>query len=77
MTDRVRVVCDDCDTRTVVEFTRASEVIETHNEKRHGGDEVAGVELYDEENGKRIVAPSPEKIKELYESGGVDVRGGE
>jgi len=40
----VRVVCEDCGTRTRVPVGDLAETLERHNEQLHGGQEVAAVD---------------------------------
>jgi len=40
----VPIVCEECDTRTRVPLSDLAGQLERHNETRHGGEDVAGVE---------------------------------
>jgi len=40
----VPIVCEECDTRTRVPLSDLADQLERHNETRHGGEDVAGVE---------------------------------
>ena len=41
---RVPIVCEECDTRTRVPLSKLADQLDRHNETRHGGEDVAGVE---------------------------------
>jgi len=40
----VVISCDDCGTRTTVPLTQVSDSVDEHNDLRHDGDEVAGID---------------------------------
>ncbi|MFC6785994.1 hypothetical protein [Halobaculum halobium] len=40
----VPIVCEECDTRTRVPLSDLADQLERHNEARHDGEDVAGVE---------------------------------
>lgn len=40
----VPIVCEECDTRTRVPLSDLAEQLDRHNETRHEGDDVAGVD---------------------------------
>jgi len=69
--DGVRAICKECDRVVLKETEReAQEVVDSHNEQRHDGDDVAGVCAWDVRSLPELIPddPSPDMIAMLSET---------
>ena len=60
----IAVTCPDCGTKTVVDADRSGDVVETHNESRHDGENVARVPVRGPD-GDTLLLPHPDTVDDF------------